>query len=161
MRPSRCQTGRSSPYGRGLGSHPPGSPHHRVSVSPRRGASRSALPHGSRLVTLVGLECLGAAIGTALDEIRALAEHGRLARRNGLPWGLGAVNAEQLFVPTVVEQVLVPLCGRRNGASTVLGDANHERILDLCVRGIFKKCVNSQAVYLLSEQHGLEAQERR
>ena len=28
-------------------------------------------------------------------------------------------------------------------------------------RGIFKKCVNSQAVYLLSEQHGLEAQERR
>ena len=27
--------------------------------------------------------------------------------------------------------------------------------------GIFKKCVNSQAVYLLSEQHGLEAQERR
>ena len=29
------------------------------------------------------------------------------------------------------------------------------------VRGIFKKCVNSQAVYLLSEQHGLEAQERR
>ena len=29
------------------------------------------------------------------------------------------------------------------------------------VRGIFKKCVNSQAVYPLSEQHGLEAQERR
>ena len=29
------------------------------------------------------------------------------------------------------------------------------------LRGIFKKCVNSQAVYLLSEQHGLEAQERR
>ena len=29
------------------------------------------------------------------------------------------------------------------------------------VGGIFKKCVNSQAVYLLSEQHGLEAQERR
>ncbi len=28
-------------------------------------------------------------------------------------------------------------------------------------RGIFKKCVNSQAVYPLSEQHGLEAQERR
>ena len=27
--------------------------------------------------------------------------------------------------------------------------------------GIFKKCVNSQAVYPLSEQHGLEAQERR
>ena len=30
-----------------------------------------------------------------------------------------------------------------------------------CNRGIFKKCVNSQAVYPLSEQHGLEAQERR
>ena len=29
------------------------------------------------------------------------------------------------------------------------------------VGGIFKKCVNSQAVYPLSEQHGLEAQERR
>ena len=28
-------------------------------------------------------------------------------------------------------------------------------------RGIFKKCVNSQAVYPLSERHGLEAQERR
>ena len=27
--------------------------------------------------------------------------------------------------------------------------------------GIFKKCVNSQAVYRLSERHGLEAQERR
>ena len=31
----------------------------------------------------------------------------------------------------------------------------------LLFRGIFKKCVNSQAVYLLSEQHGLKAQERR
>ena len=29
------------------------------------------------------------------------------------------------------------------------------------IGGIFKKCVNSQAVYPLSEQHGLEAQERR
>ena len=29
------------------------------------------------------------------------------------------------------------------------------------VRGILKKCVNSQAVYPLSEQHGLKAQERR
>ena len=28
-------------------------------------------------------------------------------------------------------------------------------------RGILKKCVNSQAVYPLSEQHGLKAQERR
>ena len=27
--------------------------------------------------------------------------------------------------------------------------------------GILKKCVNSQAVYPLSEQHGLKAQERR
>ena len=27
--------------------------------------------------------------------------------------------------------------------------------------GIFKKCVNSQAVYPLSEQDGLKAQERR
>ena len=29
------------------------------------------------------------------------------------------------------------------------------------IRGTLKKCVNSQAVYPLSEQHGLEAQERR
>ncbi len=28
-------------------------------------------------------------------------------------------------------------------------------------RGILKKCVNGQAVYPLSEQHGLKAQERR
>ena len=27
--------------------------------------------------------------------------------------------------------------------------------------GILKKCVNSQAVYPLSEQHGLKARERR
>ena len=30
-----------------------------------------------------------------------------------------------------------------------------------CPGGTLKKCVNSQAVYPLSEQHGLEAQERR
>ena len=29
------------------------------------------------------------------------------------------------------------------------------------IRGTLKKCVNSQAVYPLSEQDGLEAQERR
>ena len=29
------------------------------------------------------------------------------------------------------------------------------------LRGILKKCVNSQAVYPLSEQHGLKARERR
>ena len=29
------------------------------------------------------------------------------------------------------------------------------------VRGILKKCVNGQAVYPLSEQDGLKAQERR
>ena len=35
-------------------------------------------------------------------------------------------------------------------------------LADLMVtRGILKKCVNSQAVYPLSEQHGLEARERR
>ena len=30
-----------------------------------------------------------------------------------------------------------------------------------CKGGILKKCVNSQAVYPLSEQHGLKARERR
>ena len=67
---------------------------------------------------------------------------------------------------------------RRSGISTVM--ANSERPGEIAsylttpaswpttlvangvqLRGIFKKCVNSQAVYLLSEQHGLEAQERR
>ncbi len=33
--------------------------------------------------------------------------------------------------------------------------------IEVSDRGIFKKCVNSQAVYPLSEQHGLKAQERR
>ena len=36
-----------------------------------------------------------------------------------------------------------------------------DAVVDVIFRGIFKKCVNSQAVYPLSEQHGLEAQERR
>ena len=31
----------------------------------------------------------------------------------------------------------------------------------ISIRGILKKCVNSQAVYPLSEQHGLKARERR
>ena len=39
-------------------------------------------------------------------------------------------------------------------------DEQHAPASDHC-GGIFKKCVNSQAVYPLSEQHGLEAQERR
>ena len=46
-------------------------------------------------------------------------------------------------------------------------EAGKERLTRDSVRdatrqgGILKKCVNSQAVYPLSEQHGLEAQERR
>ena len=38
---------------------------------------------------------------------------------------------------------------------------NHKIVNVLAKRGTLKKCVNSQAVYPLSEQHGLEAQERR
>ena len=34
-------------------------------------------------------------------------------------------------------------------------------MVDGMSRGILKKCVNGQAVYPLSEQHGIEAQERR
>ena len=37
----------------------------------------------------------------------------------------------------------------------------YRRAFDLEVGGILKKCVNSQAVYPLSEQHGLKARERR
>ena len=35
------------------------------------------------------------------------------------------------------------------------------RLSNVRFRGILKKCVNSQAVYPLSEQHGLKARERR
>ena len=38
---------------------------------------------------------------------------------------------------------------------------NHKIVNVLAKRGILKKCVNSQAVYPLSEQHGLKARERR
>ena len=48
--------------------------------------------------------------------------------------------------------------GERLVYSSVRGEPVEPR---LGMRGIFKKCVNSQAVYLLSEQHGIEAQERR
>ena len=43
--------------------------------------------------------------------------------------------------------------------STVRGEYDHRVPLSPFGRGIFKKCVNSQAVYPLSEQHGLEAQD--
>ena len=36
-----------------------------------------------------------------------------------------------------------------------------QQIVGDCRRGILKKCVNGQAVYPLSEQDGLKAQERR
>ena len=49
--------------------------------------------------------------------------------------------------------------GEGGPLSIVVAGANvHDAKL---LGGIFKKCVNSQAVYPLSEQHGLEAQERR
>ena len=37
----------------------------------------------------------------------------------------------------------------------------HDCPLLIALGGILKKCVNSQAVYPLSEQHGLKARERR
>ena len=43
----------------------------------------------------------------------------------------------------------------KNGREPPAGTRGH------CSGGILKKCVNGQAVYPLSEQHGLEAQERR
>ena len=53
--------------------------------------------------------------------------------------------------------------GTVSATSVTLGILNSPVPRPICVpkRGIFKKCVNSQAVYPLSEQHGLEAQERR
>ena len=53
-----------------------------------------------------------------------------------------------------------PLGGERTAIPMISID-DRIPLLRLISRGIFKKCVNSQAVYLLSEQHGLEAQERR
>ena len=49
---------------------------------------------------------------------------------------------------------------RATEASSVASVAFGDR-LDVHNRGILKKCVNSQAVYPLSEQHGLKARERR
>ena len=47
--------------------------------------------------------------------------------------------------------------GAKMATATVVNGLNVEGIQG----GIFKECVNSQAVYRLSERHGLEAQERR
>ena len=50
--------------------------------------------------------------------------------------------------------------GALSSAPLIYGDriiSGHHRVEG----GILKKCVNSQAVYPLSEQHGLKARERR
>ena len=50
--------------------------------------------------------------------------------------------------------------GTPGEAEPVASDSGESREL-VSGGGIFKKCVNSQAVYPLSEQHGLKARERR
>ena len=49
----------------------------------------------------------------------------------------------------------------RTGARLGVSPAFLIREIDFDDGGILKKCVNSQAVYPLSEQHGLKARERR
>ena len=74
------------------------------------------------------------------DRIQITFDDRRLVANAGLL--LPATLARHLGLPELVRQRLD------------LGDAPGRG-------GIFKKCVTSQAVYPLSEQHGLEAQERR
>ena len=57
-----------------------------------------------------------------------------------------------------LSEKLAAMTKAESEATSRLDDLVDRRI---AVRGIFKKCVNSQAVCPLSEQHGLEAQERR
>ena len=61
-------------------------------------------------------------------------------------------------------------CGRGSIPSTGLAPSDDQinwrriasdKTTNAELRGILKKCVNSQAVYPLSEQHGLKARERR
>ncbi len=57
---------------------------------------------------------------------------------------------------------LASICSRTQQVQTaILAELPDVSDCALVTRGIFKKCVNSQAVYPLSEQHGLKAQERR
>ena len=63
--------------------------------------------------------------------------------------------------PPVVKEAYAQLVRwRARGVSCDLG-CGDGYVIQRVDGGIFKKCVNSQAVYPLSEQHGLEAQERR
>ena len=66
--------------------------------------------------------------------------------------------------PQIDERRPVVLINDINGrVQSILRDQGKPEFYDYVKinRGIFKKCVNSQAVYPLSEKHGLEAQERR
>ena len=73
------------------------------------------------------------------------------SREYRMRWWTLAVVSVTVVLATIDETILnvaIPSLQRELGAS---GSS----------RGTLKKCVNSQAVYPLSEQHGLEAQERR
>ena len=85
-------------------------------------------------------------LDTGLDE-GVLSRRMRAALDRALQYGVGSAAAEQRDRNDEMEDRLRELEGK-------VEEQGKER-------GILKKCVNSQAVYPLSEQHGLKARERR
>ena len=74
-------------------------------------------------------ERLDALTDAALDEVDVLDEDGRPARRNFGHPALAAVDAQQLRIGAVVEQVLVVARRRSHRAAAVPGDAHHQRMV--------------------------------
>ena len=66
--------------------------------------------------------------------------------------------ARSHFPQVVLMDLFMPNC---DGVGATRQLQNEMSEVNILVRGILKGCVNSQAVYPLSEQDGLKAQERR
>ena len=103
----------------------------------------------------------GLAHEDSLERVLAMyPEIGFIVHGEQIESGIGNLMAEYPNVYFTVNDLYGDQYLLHPGESTetfVAALSNHEPLLG----GIFKKCVNSQAVYPLSEQHGLEAQERR
>ena len=112
-----------------------------------------------------------AALSTGLfssDQSKATIQAGLDEARGSLELR-GSVIAEDTDSDGNVDKVYFQVANAAGGINIDLtqgitvvrySDADQSQMFDTS-GGIFKKCVNSQAAYLLSEQHGLEAQERR
>ena len=72
---------------------------------------------------------------------------------------LGRISPGELGVILTHEHLLCDLTPIRHPPKDAEGKALYDK--PVSQGGILKKCVNSQAVYPLSEQHGLKARERR